>query len=198
MRRAAIGSTAPCRADFGPMRSSPVGTGRSAGSCFCGRAGGRPHLPRPPMRAPGDTLLTLLPSPWHLAAVPDRRDRHARRRLHLQRHRRRGHRCRRSSARARGRLPSGQVSRRQAWIFLILQALVGLAVLLQFNSFAVLLGIVSLAVVADLPVHEAHHQLAAIRSRPCLFLGRADGLGRRLRRSRCAGRAALSPARCCG
>ena len=35
-------------------------------------------------------------------------------------------------------LPSGQVGRRQAWIFLVVQALVGLAVLLQFNSFAIL------------------------------------------------------------
>ena len=48
-------------------------------------------------------------------------------------------------------LPSGQVDRRQAWIFLGLQALAGLAVLLQFNSFAILLGIASLAVVAIYP-----------------------------------------------
>jgi len=48
-------------------------------------------------------------------------------------------------------LPSGQVSRRQAWTFLIVQALVGLAVLLQFESFAVGLGISSLAIVAVYP-----------------------------------------------
>jgi 4-hydroxybenzoate polyprenyltransferase len=48
-------------------------------------------------------------------------------------------------------LPSGQVSRRQAWTFLVAQALVGLAVLLQFNGFAVGLGIASLAVVAVYP-----------------------------------------------
>jgi 4-hydroxybenzoate polyprenyltransferase len=48
-------------------------------------------------------------------------------------------------------LPSGQVSRRQAWAFLVAQALVGLVVLLQFNSFAVGLGIASLAVVAVYP-----------------------------------------------
>jgi 4-hydroxybenzoate polyprenyltransferase len=48
-------------------------------------------------------------------------------------------------------LPSGQVSRRQAWAFLIAQALAGLVVLLQFNSFAVGLGIASLAVVAVYP-----------------------------------------------
>jgi 4-hydroxybenzoate polyprenyltransferase len=48
-------------------------------------------------------------------------------------------------------LPSGQVSRRQAWAFLVAQALLGLVVLLQFNSFAILLGIASLAVVAVYP-----------------------------------------------
>jgi len=48
-------------------------------------------------------------------------------------------------------LPSGQVSRRQAWAFLILQALVGLVVLMQFNSFAILLGLCSLVVVAIYP-----------------------------------------------
>ena len=50
-RRAATGSTGCCRAGCGPMRSLPDGTGRSAGSCCCGRAGGRRRLPRAPMRA---------------------------------------------------------------------------------------------------------------------------------------------------
>lgn len=48
-------------------------------------------------------------------------------------------------------LPSGQVSKRQAWTFLIVQALVGLGVLLQLNSFAVLVGLCSLGVVAIYP-----------------------------------------------
>ena len=48
-------------------------------------------------------------------------------------------------------LPSGQVSGKQAWAFLVVQALVGLGVLLQFNSFAILLGVLSLAVVAAYP-----------------------------------------------
>ena len=48
-------------------------------------------------------------------------------------------------------LPSGQVTRRQAWAFVAAQALVGLVVLIQFNSFAILLGIASLAVVAVYP-----------------------------------------------
>jgi 4-hydroxybenzoate polyprenyltransferase len=48
-------------------------------------------------------------------------------------------------------LPSGQVSLPAAVIFLMLQALVGLAVLLQFNRFAIATGIASLAIVAIYP-----------------------------------------------
>jgi 4-hydroxybenzoate polyprenyltransferase len=48
-------------------------------------------------------------------------------------------------------IPAGQVSVRQAAIFLVLQALVGLAVLLQFNRFAVGCGIASLIIVAVYP-----------------------------------------------
>jgi len=48
-------------------------------------------------------------------------------------------------------LPSGQVTRRRAWIFLVAQALAGLVVLVQFNSFTILLGVASLAVVAAYP-----------------------------------------------
>jgi 4-hydroxybenzoate polyprenyltransferase len=48
-------------------------------------------------------------------------------------------------------LPSGQVSLAAAIAFLVLQALVGLAVLLQFNSFAISTGIASLAIVAIYP-----------------------------------------------
>lgn len=55
-------------------------------------------------------------------------------------------------ARTRSRpLPSGRVSRRQAKIFIALQALVGLFVLLQFNWFTVLLGVLSLGIVALYP-----------------------------------------------
>ena len=99
---------------------------------------------------PGDPLLTLLPNPWHLVlfligAIAMR-----------------GAGCTYNDivdqdidgkvARTRSRpLPSGQVGRKQAWIFLVLQALVGLAVLLQFNRFTILLGLASLAVVAIYP-----------------------------------------------
>lgn len=48
-------------------------------------------------------------------------------------------------------IPSGQVTRTQAKVFMVAQALVGLAVLLQFNRFAVILGICSLGVVAVYP-----------------------------------------------
>ncbi|MBN8999454.1 MAG: 4-hydroxybenzoate octaprenyltransferase [Rhizobiales bacterium] len=55
-------------------------------------------------------------------------------------------------ARTRSRpIPSGQVSVRAAKIFLLLQALAGLAVLLAFNRFTILLGVSSLAVVAAYP-----------------------------------------------
>ena len=48
-------------------------------------------------------------------------------------------------------IPSGQVTVTQAAAFLLLQALVGLSVLLQFNGFTVLCGLASLAVVAIYP-----------------------------------------------
>src|SRR5204862_1908609 len=48
-------------------------------------------------------------------------------------------------------IPSGQVSVRAAALFLGLQALIGLLVLLQFNSFTVIVGLASLALVAVYP-----------------------------------------------
>ncbi len=48
-------------------------------------------------------------------------------------------------------IPSGQVSRAQAALFLVLQALVGFAVLISFNSFTIGLGIASLGIVAIYP-----------------------------------------------
>jgi 4-hydroxybenzoate polyprenyltransferase len=75
-------------------------------------------------------------------------------------------------ARTRSRpLPSGQVSRLQAKVFLAAQALTGLAVLLQFNWFAVLLGIASLAVVAVYPF------MKRVTNWPQLFLGLAFSWG---------------------
>jgi 4-hydroxybenzoate polyprenyltransferase len=55
-------------------------------------------------------------------------------------------------ARTRSRpIPSGQVSLTGAVVFLALQALFGLGVLLQFNGFAIVTGIASLAIVAVYP-----------------------------------------------
>jgi 4-hydroxybenzoate polyprenyltransferase len=48
-------------------------------------------------------------------------------------------------------IPAGQVSVKRALAFLALQALIGLAVLLQFNLFAIVTGIASLLVVAIYP-----------------------------------------------
>jgi 4-hydroxybenzoate polyprenyltransferase len=48
-------------------------------------------------------------------------------------------------------IPAGQVSVAQALVFLVVQALVGLVVLLQFNRFAVATGIASLSIVAIYP-----------------------------------------------
>jgi 4-hydroxybenzoate polyprenyltransferase len=48
-------------------------------------------------------------------------------------------------------IPAGQVSVKQAAAFLVVQALIGLAVLLQFNRFAVATGIASLLIVAVYP-----------------------------------------------
>ncbi|WP_337266260.1 4-hydroxybenzoate octaprenyltransferase [Oryzifoliimicrobium ureilyticus] len=55
-------------------------------------------------------------------------------------------------ARTRSRpLPSGRISRAQTKVFIVIQALIGLVVLLQFNWFAVGLGILSLVIVAFYP-----------------------------------------------
>ncbi|QIG95005.1 MULTISPECIES: 4-hydroxybenzoate octaprenyltransferase [unclassified Bradyrhizobium] len=48
-------------------------------------------------------------------------------------------------------IPAGQVTVTQAVVFMVLQALIGLAVLLQFNRFAVMTGIASLLIVAIYP-----------------------------------------------
>ncbi|NNF78669.1 MAG: UbiA family prenyltransferase, partial [Rhizobiales bacterium] len=55
-------------------------------------------------------------------------------------------------ARSRSRpIPSGQVTVAQAWAFLVAQCLTGLVVLLQFNNFAIVVGLASLLIVAAYP-----------------------------------------------
>lgn len=68
-------------------------------------------------------------------------------------------------------LASGAISVRAAQIFMVLQSLTGLAVLLQFNAFAILLGMGSLAVVAIYPF------MKRITSWPQIVLGLAFSWG---------------------
>ena len=48
-------------------------------------------------------------------------------------------------------IPSGQVTAKQAAVFMVLQCLVGFVVLIQFNGFAIATGIASLIIVAAYP-----------------------------------------------
>ena len=68
-------------------------------------------------------------------------------------------------------LPAGQVSVKQAAAFMVLQALIGLLVLLQFNRFAVMMGIASLLIVAIYPF------MKRITWWPQVFLGLAFSWG---------------------
>ncbi|MBR0777713.1 4-hydroxybenzoate octaprenyltransferase [Bradyrhizobium diazoefficiens] len=68
-------------------------------------------------------------------------------------------------------LPSGQVSARQALVFMVAQALIGLVVLLQFNRFAIATGIASLLVVAIYPF------MKRVTWWPQVFLGLAFSWG---------------------
>ncbi len=75
-------------------------------------------------------------------------------------------------ARTRSRpIPSGQVSVARAKLFLVLQCLLGLAVLLQFNLFAIVLGAASLVIVAVYPF------MKRVTYWPQLFLGLAFNWG---------------------
>lgn len=68
-------------------------------------------------------------------------------------------------------IPSGQISVRQAFIFLALQCLVGLAVLWQFNDFTKILGLSSIGLVIIYPF------MKRITYWPQLFLGLAFNWG---------------------
>ena len=74
--------------------------------------------------------------------------------------------------RTRGRpLPSGRVTIFRAATFLVAQSLVGLAVLLSFNGFSILLGLASLAIVAVYPL------MKRVTSWPQAVLGLAFSWG---------------------
>ncbi len=68
-------------------------------------------------------------------------------------------------------IPAGQVTKFQARVFLVLQALVGLVVLLQFDRFTIVLGLVSLLPVAIYPF------MKRFTNWPQLFLGLAFSWG---------------------
>ena len=68
-------------------------------------------------------------------------------------------------------IPSGQVSVKAAAVFLVAQALVGLAVLVQFNRFAIGVGVASLGVVAIYPFMKRFTYW------PQIFLGLAFSWG---------------------
>lgn len=68
-------------------------------------------------------------------------------------------------------IPSGKISRKSALAFLIAQALIGLLVLLQFNSFAIILGLSSIAIVTAYPF------MKRITDWPQLVLGLAFSWG---------------------
>ena len=173
------------------MRSWRAGTGRSAGGCCCGRAGGRRRWRRSPRERGAPNVVA--PGP-----LPGRRDRHARRRLHLQRPRRPRHRragrahalaaaaLRRGDAAAGAGLPGAAGAGRRAGAPAVQRLRHPARPRLARRR-------------RDLSLHEAHHRLAAIRARPCLFLGRADGLGGDCSAvSHAAPRPALCRLRCCG
>jgi 4-hydroxybenzoate polyprenyltransferase len=92
-------------------------------------------------------------------------------------------------ARTRSRpIPSGRVSLLQAQAFLVLQALIGLAVLLQFNRFAIALGVLSLLTVVVYPF------MKRITYWPQLFLGLAFNWGALLGWAAVLGRLDWAPA----
>jgi 4-hydroxybenzoate polyprenyltransferase len=68
-------------------------------------------------------------------------------------------------------IPAGQVSVRNAVIFMVLQALIGLAILLQFNWFTVAIGVASVALVAVYPF------MKRVTWWPQFFLGLAFSWG---------------------
>ena len=68
-------------------------------------------------------------------------------------------------------IPSGQVTATQAAVFMVAQALVGLAVLLQFNLYTILTGLASLLVVAIYPF------MKRVTYWPQIFLGLAFSWG---------------------
>jgi len=91
-------------------------------------------------------------------------------------------------ARTRSRpIPSGQVSVAKARLFLLVQALVGLAVLVQFDRFSIVLGLSSLLVVAVYPF------MKRVTDWPQAFLGLAFSWGALMGWAAALGRLDVAP-----
>ncbi|WP_443023755.1 4-hydroxybenzoate octaprenyltransferase [Sneathiella sp.] len=84
-------------------------------------------------------------------------------------------------------IPSGQVTLLQAFIWLIIQCLIGLLVLLQFNFFAIALGAASLILVAIYPFAKRFTYW------PQFFLGLAFNYGALLGWAAVTGELSLAP-----
>jgi len=82
-------------------------------------------------------------------------------------------------ARTRSRpIPSGAVSLRQAWLFLIALCLVGLVILVQFNLFTILLGASSLLLVGLYPFAKRFTYWPPVMLGLTFNFGRFSGMGR--------------------
>lgn len=86
-------------------------------------------------------------------------------------------------------IPSGQISVRNAWIFLVILSLIGFAVLLQLNRLTIFLGVGSLALVATYPF------MKRVTWWPQAFLGLTFNWGALMGASAASG--AVSPAALC-
>jgi len=84
-------------------------------------------------------------------------------------------------------IPSKQISVRAAVVFLVVQALIGLLVLVQFNRFAIGVGVASLAVVAIYPF------MKRVTYWPQIFLGLAFSWGALMGWAAARGRLELPP-----
>src|SRR3984957_4259547 len=73
-------------------------------------------------------------------------------------------------------IPSGQVSAKRAFGFLVLQAVVGFLVLMSFNGFTIALGIASLLIVAVFPFMKRVPYWPQIVFGVAFFWGRLMGL----------------------
>lgn len=84
-------------------------------------------------------------------------------------------------------IPSGQVTAKQALVFLVLLSLIGLCVLLQLNRFAIFTGIVSLLVVSLYPLAKR------VTNFPQIVLGLAFSWGALMGWAAVFGRLDLAP-----